>query len=330
MAGTAKGIVENVEEVQLDGLVALKIIKHCQEEGSSTELVNGFLVGLVVGKTLEITNCFPLPKDLDDTQDRADDYQVNILKKLRAINLDYHQVGWYQSTYLGSHASKEFLDNQVKYQQAIEESVVVIYDPLQSTQGSLSLKAFRLTKDILSMMQQGDPFTPESVLGAGMTHSKLLIEIPVTLKTSRLENALLCELDAQDMGSEKMEFLGLSTTQLLEKNLQLLMDSVDNLQQETYRLLGYEKNVSKQLQQKQQFIQRRKEENARRAQRGEPQLSIADDVIDQELNLKPVQAPPRLDALLIGEHVDSKCRQITEVAAETFAKLYLSEGLQQK
>lgn len=45
--------------------------------------------------------------------------------------------------------------------------------------------------------------------------------------------------------------------QLLEKNLQLLMDSVDNLQQETYRLLGYEKNVSKQLQQKQQFIQRR-------------------------------------------------------------------------
>lgn len=56
-----------------------------------------------------------------------DDYQVNILKKLRAINLDYHQVGWYQSTYLGSHASKEFLDNQVKYQQAIEESVVVIY-----------------------------------------------------------------------------------------------------------------------------------------------------------------------------------------------------------
>ena len=51
-----------------------------------------------------------------------------------------------------------------------------------------------------------------SVLGAGMTHSKLLIEIPVTLKASRLENALLCELDAQDMGSEKMEFLGLSAT----------------------------------------------------------------------------------------------------------------------
>ena len=73
-----------------------------------------------------------------------------------------------------------------------------------------------------------------------------------------------------------------------------------------------------------------KEENLRRAQRGESQLSISDEIIEQELNLKPIQPPPRLDALLIGEHVDSKCRQITEVAAETFAKLYLSEGLQQK
>lgn len=50
--------------------VALKVIKHCQEEGSSSELVTGILVGLVVGTTLEITNCFPLPKD-DDQEDES-------------------------------------------------------------------------------------------------------------------------------------------------------------------------------------------------------------------------------------------------------------------
>ena len=54
-------------------------------------------------------------------------YQVNILKKLRAINMDYHQVGWYQSTYLSSHVTKEFLESHVRYQQAISESVVLIY-----------------------------------------------------------------------------------------------------------------------------------------------------------------------------------------------------------
>ncbi len=54
-------------------------------------------------------------------------YQVNILKKLRSINVDYHQVGWYQSTYLNSHINKEFLESHVRYQQSIEESIVLIY-----------------------------------------------------------------------------------------------------------------------------------------------------------------------------------------------------------
>ena len=55
---------------------------------------------------------------------------MNILRKMRSINVDYHQVGWYQSTYLGSHISKEFLENHVRYQKAIEESVVLIYGQL--------------------------------------------------------------------------------------------------------------------------------------------------------------------------------------------------------
>ena len=46
-------------------------------------------------------------------------------------------------------------------------------------------------------------------------------------------------------------------SQVLQKNMQLLMDNVDTLQQDLYRLLGYEKNLAKQQQAKQQFLQRR-------------------------------------------------------------------------
>ncbi|KAI2551119.1 EIF3H isoform 12, partial [Pan troglodytes] len=48
-----------VKQVQIDGLVVLKIIKHYQEEGQGTEVVQGVLLGLVVEDRLEITNCFP-------------------------------------------------------------------------------------------------------------------------------------------------------------------------------------------------------------------------------------------------------------------------------
>lgn len=71
-----------------------------------------------------------------------------------------------------------------------------------------------------------------------------------------------------------------------------------------------------------------KEENVRRSQRGESSLSMTDEAIEQELNLKPVVAPARLDALLIGQQVDLRSKQITQLAGEAFTKLYLSEGLQ--
>ena len=56
--------------------VVLKVIKHCQEEGSSSELVSGILVGLMVGTTLEITNCFPLPKEWDEQGDESEDSKL--------------------------------------------------------------------------------------------------------------------------------------------------------------------------------------------------------------------------------------------------------------
>lgn len=324
--GKPKGSVNEVKRVQLDGNVALKIIKHCQEEGSGSEWVTGCLVGVVVDTTLEVSNCFPFPKDFENPREESE-YQRNVLKKLRTVNVDYHEVGWYQSTYLGSHVSREFLEAHVGYQKTIEESVVIIYDPLQTSRGALSLKAYRLKPQILSMMLNDDPFTPESVQQVGFTHSDILIELPLTLRSSRLTSLLIRELP-KSATSPPNTLLGLSAGQVLQKNVQLLMENVEALQLETYRLLGYEKNISKQAQQKQQLLQRRKEENERRSKSGEPLLPISDEAIEQELNLKPVVAPPRLDALLIGEQVDLRCQHISEIAGAAFGKLYLVEGLQ--
>ena len=49
------------------------------------------------------------------------------MRRLRAVNVDHLQVGWYQSTYLGSFVNRTLLDSQFSYQSSIEESVVLIY-----------------------------------------------------------------------------------------------------------------------------------------------------------------------------------------------------------
>ncbi|MEQ2310657.1 Eukaryotic translation initiation factor 3 subunit H, partial [Ameca splendens] len=69
MASTAGTLDSPVKQIQIDGLVVLKIIKHYQEEGQGSEVVQGVLLGLVVDDRLEITNCFPFPQHTEDDAD---------------------------------------------------------------------------------------------------------------------------------------------------------------------------------------------------------------------------------------------------------------------
>lgn len=64
----------------------------------------------------------PVPISLSPVQ-----YQMEMMRSLRHVNIDHLHVGWYQSTYYGSFVSRALLDSQFSYQHAIEESVVLIY-----------------------------------------------------------------------------------------------------------------------------------------------------------------------------------------------------------
>ena len=63
-------------------------------------------------------------------------YQMEMMRRLRAVNIDHLHVGWYQSTYLGSYINKTLLDSQHSYQKSIEESVVLIYGKVLSAFGA--------------------------------------------------------------------------------------------------------------------------------------------------------------------------------------------------
>merc|ERR1719378_1080811 len=89
----------------LDAIVVMKIIKHCRE--NLPEIVTGHLLGLDEGDQLRITNCFPLPNGDDDDDG---DYQVEMMRSLREVNVDSNTVGWYQSTFLGSYLTEAMID----------------------------------------------------------------------------------------------------------------------------------------------------------------------------------------------------------------------------
>lgn len=55
----AKQLDKPLQTVQISGHAVLKIVKHCKEQ--MPILVTGQLLGLDVGQTLEVTDCFPFP-----------------------------------------------------------------------------------------------------------------------------------------------------------------------------------------------------------------------------------------------------------------------------
>ncbi|XP_060713202.1 eukaryotic translation initiation factor 3 subunit H-B [Tachysurus vachellii] len=323
-ASPAAGLQSAVKQVQLEGLVVLKIIKHYQEEGQGSEVVQGVLLGLVVDDRLEITNCFPFPQHTEDDADFDEvQYQMEMMRSLRHVNIDHLHVGWYQSTFFGSFMSRALLDSQFSYQHAIEESVVLIYDPIKTAQGSLSLKAYRLTPKLMEICREKD-FSSESLKKANVGYEKMFEEVPIVIKNSHLVNVLLCDLEDKTTEVEKHELLNLSSSSHLEKSLQMLMDRVDDMCQDISKYNNYSRSLSKQQQQKHQYIQRRQQENAQRQSRGEPPLP------EEDLTklFKPPQPPPRMDSLLIAGQINTYCQTVKEFTSQNLGKLFMAEALQ--
>ena len=57
--------------IQLEAHVLLKIAKHARDNASVHPVVTGSLLGLDVGDTLEITECFAIPSDSNAYEDAS-------------------------------------------------------------------------------------------------------------------------------------------------------------------------------------------------------------------------------------------------------------------
>ncbi|CAI2172327.1 17085_t:CDS:2 [Funneliformis geosporum] len=330
-----------LESVQIDGLVVLKIIKHCREFFPSP--VTGQLLGLDVNGVLEVTNSFPIPgakaEDENELVDGAR-YQVDMMRCLREVNVDNNTVGWYQSTYLGSFVTHKLIETQYNYQQTFNnKSVVIVHDVSRSTHSNLSLRAFRFSQAFMEA-QKEDKFTTESLIKNKLTFSNIFEELPITVKNSHLVTALLHSLDdyehvipkSASLDKEKVvsplspnfDTLELSLDPYIEKNLEFLLESVEEHTQEQNTYAFWQRSVSREQTKIQVALQKRKQENVSRIASGlEP---LPEDDIHK--NHKLPAEPSRLDSLLITSQINNYCKQLNQYSGPTLGKLFIAGELQ--
>jgi translation initiation factor 3 subunit H len=306
-----------VNNVVVDALVVMKVLKHARE--NPHEPAQGPLLGLVMEGSLDVTNCFPLPQvESDDDNAEATQYQVSMMRWLRDVNVDHMQVGWYQVAELGSFFDETVASVQFAHQSQIEESVVLVYDPVSTSHGSLSLRAFRLTPEAMQLFDSGD-FSSASLKRAGLSFKSIFAEVPVVLRMSPLARALVPSLTSTLKQSEEFDRLDLSPNVFMEKNIHRLMEAIDELAGETQKYQQYHRQIQKKQQEMQQYQQRRQAENATRIAQGQEPLPEE----DLEAVFKLPHAPSRLDSLLITAQINQYCRQVSEHTRQSFCKLYV-------
>jgi translation initiation factor 3 subunit H len=331
----------------------LKIVKHCHD--SLPHMVTGSLLGLNAGHgVLEVTHAFPFPdpphpsqsrnnkQDQQGSDDNADnktddvleghEFQLEMMRMLREVNVDNNCVGWYQSMYLGIFSTSNLLENQLSYQLDLSpNAVVIVYDPIQTRHGNLVLRCYRLSDEVvrLKALQQG----AIDGTGSGATSSAnpfidpktIFEEVPIKLTNPGLATALLADLDSHEqqqwnnnstggastssvsvagsaapplrMGREvTWDRLDLSTHPYLEKHLEFACNWVDDLTSELHKFQYYARQMNR--------------------DKSKRMSSSAD-------------APRRLESLLISNQIDRYCEQMSDFAANGLTKTFVASGMRQ-
>jgi len=194
-------------------------------------MVTGSLLGLEAGDgVLEITHAFSFPT----SESGDDDFQLEMMRMLREVNVDNNCVGWYQSMYLGSYSNASLLESQLSYQTDLSpNAVVLLYDPMQTSHGNLMLKCLRLTEECVALKKSGK--------NDYLSSKEIFEEVPIEFANPGLVKALLADITPKLDTS--LDRLDLSTNPYLEKHLEFLCSWVDDLAAEQHKFQYYTRNT---------------------------------------------------------------------------------------
>lgn len=243
------------------------------------------------------------------------------MKMLRDVNLDNNCVGWYQSTYMGTFSTNEVVGYQESYQSAedlSDNSIMIIYDPIQTKKGHLSLKAYRLSDDYMRVRK-----LKKNIF---IKPTNILVEIPIKIKNSGYLSAFLYNLSNTHTQELNCTFDSLTLTgaeTYLEKHLELMSTWTDDLIGESNRFQQFNKIVAKQRSEQIKWLNNRIADNLERQENGEQLLPLT----ANELRPLNTEVPQKFDTSLIIEQLNIYNKQINENVENQIEKLYITQQL---
>lgn len=368
MAAPATEVAKDVsfQTVQVEALVVMKITKQCSAAFPTT--VTGAIVGMETDDTLEVTNTFAFPSvdtSLDSAasneRGHANDasalasaaprskaniaYSSEMIRHLKEVNVDANNVGFYTSATMGNFINMSFIENLYHYQRDATSgasAVGLVYDVSRSSQGSLNLRAFRLSPAFVAAYKEGK-FTTETLQKSKLSFKDILVEYPVKVHNSHLLNtfihqlpttpatanvalpASLSEIENNELvfpAYPSLDALDLSIDPFLEKTCDLLLDSIEAHYTDLNNHQYHQRQLTREQQKIAAWQAKRKVENAQRV--AAKQAPLPED--EWQRLFKLPQEPSRLEGMLNARQVDQYSRQVDGFTSTVSAKMFAIRG----
>jgi translation initiation factor 3 subunit H len=185
--------------------------------------------------------------------------------------------------------------------------------------------------------QKEGKFTIESLNKFNLTYRDILIELPLIVYNSHLLTTLLHQLDSPAPPpltalslsapmplAPNFDCLDLSIDPFLEKNCDLLLESIESHSSEVNNQQYYNRLLAREQTKINAWQQKRKSENQLRATAKHPLLPED----EWQRLFKLPQEPSRLETLLNAKQIEQYAKQIDGFTASVSAKMFaVNQGL---
>lgn len=296
--------------VQISPLVFSTISSQHQNSKAT-----GYLLGLLNPdtNTLEIENSFQLISQSNEEKSSKSQMQSRVLEILsyyRKMNVDFDMVGFYTLTTEKDIHSEKFIASLFEYQKVNPNFVGLVYNVACGTNISSGFRAFQLKPNVLEYLNKiSQNELKDLEYGCNSFHdANILTEIPLQIRSSNFAN-ICCN---QNQNSVK-PIESIPNANNLSKNQSDPLKSasilIDDLNSRVLKQNSKIKSYVQQLNQRQVYLDKKSAENHRRMQKGEPIITITEDL---DSIFGPLPMPARIENIISLASIKKQSKTISD------------------
>lgn len=309
--------------INIEGSALLSVLRHTSENFPS--LYSGSLIGFSDDNgTIDITHAypFPYPDQYEGGLFRSKSgskYQQEILDALKSLGEGVEFQGWFQASVSGNFVTSTLVDSVAQQQLKNKDSFLLVIN-MASVGKELELKAVRLSENFLMTYLDGK-WKTKDLENNKLSYLNIFDEVHVNIHNQHLVNLFLSD-SSPAVHEHEYDNLSFSsnaniTTQLLE-NLYSQIDSF-NFDQTNFNY--YQRQLQKEHTKVLQWKQARKNENAERAKRGDPELSLD----EWHSHFRMPSGPSRFNNTLYSRAIDELADDFLKKCDQELVKSFAIE-----